>query len=500
MANVKISQLPAASSVVATDLVAIVDDPSGTPTTQRATWTLVRDYILGMAGGDINLSEDVSAAATVTVGTGLTVSAGGAAVTGNSTITGTLGGITVLGAGQLNVDNVRLDGNTLSSLTGALNITPVAGSAIVLDGTISVDAGVVTGATSITSTAFVGALTGNVTGNVSGTAATVTTAAQPAITSVGTLTALQVDNINVNGNTISSTAGTDLNITPLAGQQIVLDGTIVIDAGVVTGAASITSTSFVGALTGNASTATTATTASTAAAWTTARTIWGQSVNGTADVTGALTVASGGINITGSSVINASGLTPSSVFSSVIGDAGLAILPPTAGTVPNGITMLSSAGTSTLTLSRFSGTLDTPTPTSAVTLGTLRGGGYDGVDMAFTPSMTLSATETWSATAHGSKFGIFTCANGSISSTMVIEGQTGTGVSVGVSLDIGDTTASISSISSTTRLRVPAGTTTRSPLRIPHGTAPSSPVNGDIWTTTAGLFVRINGATIGPLT
>lgn len=37
-------------------------------------------------------------------------------------------------------------------------------------------------------------LTGNVTGNVSGTAATVTTAAQPAITSVGTLTSLTVTN------------------------------------------------------------------------------------------------------------------------------------------------------------------------------------------------------------------------------------------------------------------------------------------------------------------
>jgi hypothetical protein len=105
-----------------------------------------------------------------------------------------------------------------------------------------------------------GNVTGNVTGNVSGSAATVTGAAQTAITSVGTLTALQVDNININGNTISSTAGTDLNITPLAGQQIVLDGAIVIDAGVVTGATSITSTAFVGALTGdvtgNADTAT----------------------------------------------------------------------------------------------------------------------------------------------------------------------------------------------------------------------------------------------------
>lgn len=36
-------------------------------------------------------------------------------------------------------------------------------------------------------------------------------------------------------------------------------------------------------------------------------------------------------------------------------------------------------------------------------------------------------------------------------------------------------------------------------LNLPHGTAPSAPVNGDMWTTTAGLFVRINGVTVGPL-
>jgi hypothetical protein len=74
------------------------------------------------------------------------------------------------------------------------------------------------------------------------------TAALTNVTSLGTLTALQVDNINIKGNTISSTAGTDLNINPLAGQQIVLDSTIVVDAGVVTGATSISSTAFVGTL------------------------------------------------------------------------------------------------------------------------------------------------------------------------------------------------------------------------------------------------------------
>lgn len=34
-------------------------------------------------------------------------------------------------------------------------------------------------------------------------------------------------------------------------------------------------------------------------------------------------------------------------------------------------------------------------------------------------------------------------------------------------------------------------------LRLPHGAAPSAPVNGDMWTTTGGLFARINGTTVG---
>lgn len=45
----------------------------------------------------------------------------------------------------------------------------------------------------------------------------------------------------------------------------------------------------------------------------------------------------------------------------------------------------------------------------------------------------------------------------------------------------------------------PAATTAIPSARLPHGAAPSSPTDGDIWTTTAGLFVRINGATVGPL-
>lgn len=216
--------------------------------------------------------------------------------TGNATMVGSLSGIT-----QLNVDNLRLDGNTLSATTGAVNITPVAGSAIVLDGTISVDAGVVTGATSITSTAFVGdltgavtgtatnatnvnvvdsgadttmwvlcsasqtgntparsdagltynastnalttttfigALTGNVTGNVSGTAATVTGAAQTAITSLGNLTSLTVEAGATSPAVIITTTGgfplrlrydasnhATFTVTPTGSMSISLTGT-----------------------------------------------------------------------------------------------------------------------------------------------------------------------------------------------------------------------------------------------------------------------------------
>ena len=64
--------------------------------------------------------------------------------------------------------------------------------------------------TALSGSNFAGALTGNVTGNVSGTAATVTTAAQSNITSLGTLTTLTVDNVIINGSTIGHTGDTDL--------------------------------------------------------------------------------------------------------------------------------------------------------------------------------------------------------------------------------------------------------------------------------------------------
>lgn len=61
-------------------------------------------------------------------------------------------------------------------------------------------------------------------------------------------------------------------------------------------------------------------------------------------------------------------------------------------------------------------------------------------------------------------------------------------------------TLNSTTMTSTVQAILPASTTSLSSLRLPHGSAPTSPVDGDMWTTTAGLFVRINGATVGPLT
>ena len=114
-------------------------------------------------------------------------------------------------------------------------------------------AGAATFNSTVTATGFVGPLTGNVTGNTSGTALTVTQAAQSAITSVGTLTALTVDDVAVDGKVITMTGSSgDTFVTTVAANgatslvttdaaaaaahlTITADGTVDIDsAGVLT--------------------------------------------------------------------------------------------------------------------------------------------------------------------------------------------------------------------------------------------------------------------------
>ena len=125
---------------------------------------------------------------------------------------------------------------------------PLAGGT--MSGNIAMGGNDISGGGTITGT-FVGGITGNVTGNASGTAATVTTAAQSAITSLGTLTTLTVDNVIINGTTIGHTGDTDLmtvasGVLTVAGEvdatsldvsgDADIDGTLEADAVTVNGA------------------------------------------------------------------------------------------------------------------------------------------------------------------------------------------------------------------------------------------------------------------------
>ena len=170
-----------------------IDTGSSTITTTGAITggSLTADDV-AVNGKVITMTGSTSDTAVFTAGTNGTLSivtTDAAAAAANIQITAD-GTVDIDSAGVLTLDS-----------GAAINIEPAAGSAILLDGTISIDAGVVTGATSITSTAFVGSLTGN----ASGSAATVTGAAQSNITSLGTLTALTVDDVAVNGKVITMT-------------------------------------------------------------------------------------------------------------------------------------------------------------------------------------------------------------------------------------------------------------------------------------------------------
>lgn len=78
------------------------------------------------------------------------------------------------------------------------------------------------------------------------------------------------------------------------------------------------------------------------------------------------------------------------------------------------------------------------------------------------------------------------------------------GTLTGATLAAGVTASSLTSVGTLTSLTLSGLLTTAASavggagFRLPHGTAPTSPANGDVWTTTAGLFARVNGATVGP--
>ena len=185
----------------------------------------------GTMSGDINLgTNDITNGGTIT-GTfsgNLTGNVTGNADTATKIASAVnIGGVSFDGSASINLPGVNTAGTEDTSGTAALateftvtanNSTDETVYPLFADGaTGSQGAETDTGLTYnpstglLTSTSFAGNLTGNVTGNASGSAATVTGAAQSAITSVGTLTGLTVSgNILMTGNgAIDVAAGTD---------------------------------------------------------------------------------------------------------------------------------------------------------------------------------------------------------------------------------------------------------------------------------------------------
>lgn len=195
--------------------------------------------------GSTEQRTTVDALATLFAGSGLSASSGVLSVdTLNQDTTGTATNATNA-AHVLVTDNESTNENNL--ITFVENGTSSTGNVgLEMDGNFHYNPSTGT----VTATAFTGALTGNVTGNVSGTAATVTGAAQSNITSLGTLTTLTVDDITINGSTISDTGAFTLDV----GGNITIDA----DGGTITFAdggsslGTITSSGY----SGNAATAT----------------------------------------------------------------------------------------------------------------------------------------------------------------------------------------------------------------------------------------------------
>ncbi|MBT4248734.1 hypothetical protein HOD84_00145, partial [bacterium] len=123
---------------------------------------------------------------------------------------------------------------TISTSTGGINLTPAAGSMIVLDGSVSVDEGIVSGITSLTAgsintgTVNAESFAGMFIGDGSG------------ITGVSA-NSIKSDDLTPGDAAVTiSTSTGGINLTPAAGSMIVLDGSVSVDEGIVSGITSLT--------------------------------------------------------------------------------------------------------------------------------------------------------------------------------------------------------------------------------------------------------------------
>lgn len=131
-------------------------------------------------------------------------------------------------------------------------------------------------------------------------------------------------------------------------------------------------------------------------------------------------------------------------------------------------------------------------------LGGSRGTGGTGGSVAITGNAGNGAGVGGGVTLTGGAGGATNANGGAV--TLISGAPGGAGTAGAVVLDAGgsadELTVTTTAVTSTVLVATPASTTGSAGLRIVPGVAPTSPVDGDIWTTTAGVFARINGATV----
>lgn len=254
------------------------------------------------------------------------------------------------------------------------------------------------------------------------------------------------------------------------------------------GTGALSATSFVGSLSGTATNATnvaitndTTTNATMFPLWVTANTgnlpakvtstkLSFNPSTGILNSTGFIGTINGNTITTGSSTFTGTaGQTytfPSTTATIARTDAGQTFTGVQAFTSPSTATSITTASTS---FTAWAG---------ATTLLTIGGTGASA--SLFAPS-TLDTTSSTTGAIRTSG-GISAAKSAHFGANLTVNGVSGLGVAT----------------SSTTALNLPASTTGVSSLRLAHGAAPTSPVNGDMWSTTAGFFGRVNGVTVGP--
>ena len=259
-------------SVIAGDRV-LVKDQSGDP------GDLVTNGIYTVAAGSWSRSTDANSSAEVTAGMFTFVSEGtanadsGWVLTTNDTITL---GTTALSFAQFSGAGQITAGSGLTKSGNTLNVGTASSSRIVVNSD-NIDLATITQSDSSGSdgSTFVQSVTRDGYGRVSGV---ITAAVQNASTSVKGIASFDSGDFSVtSGAVIIKAAGVDnsqlVNSSVTVGSTSISLGA---SATTIAGLSSVTSTSFVGALTGNASTATTLATA---------RTINGTSFDGSANIT-----------------------------------------------------------------------------------------------------------------------------------------------------------------------------------------------------------------------